>query len=81
MPGKGRHAAGPLSPDYRYAVELARKTLQAHQAGGAEAVAGTVPPPPPVPGMAGLYGYAYAIAVDQLRQLLAVIDALTGQSS
>lgn len=80
MPLKGRHAAGPLSPDQRYAVELARNTLQAHQAGGAEAVAGTVTAPPPVPGQAGLYGYAYAIAVDQLRQLLAVIDALAGAS-
>jgi hypothetical protein len=76
-----------LTPAQRYTVTIARATLEAHQAHGIQAVArwneilpGRVPVPDGADLPAGLV-FAYEVAMRQIRQLLAIIDNLTGGSS
>jgi hypothetical protein len=71
-----------LSPPQRYAVHVARSTVEAHQAHGTEAVVRWNAPPAGTdmvsdPGtLPGALVFAYDLAIQQIRQLLAIIDTL-----
>lgn len=74
----GPNAQSLLTPTQRYAVAVARMTVAAQQAYGTE---GMVKGLAAGPGdMSPALVFAYGLAVHQLRQLLAIIDMLTGAS-
>jgi len=75
-----------LAPPQRYVVHVARATVEAHQAYGTEAVARWNAPPAGTATVAdtanlpGALMFAYDLAIRQIAQLLAIIDALTGSA-
>jgi hypothetical protein len=75
-----------LNPAQRYAVHVARATVEAHQAHGIKKVAAWNAPPAgtdrvsDTADLPGALVLAYDIAMLQIAQLLAIIDTLTGVS-
>lgn len=78
------NAQNSLSPAQRYVVHIARATVEAYQAFGAEAVARWNAPPAGTAAvnnpadLPGALVFAYDLALHQIRQLIAIIDVLGG---